>query len=657
MVSHIDIAIVIAYMFACLVIGLLNYGKIKNIRDYTLGTKPFATTVLLATTLATAISALQIGHIGKIHKLGLIYIIPIFFKPISWLIFATLLIPNLHLFRKHKFISLSEIMEYWYGRTGRWVTNIISILLTVAITAVSIIAIGYLLHYFLNIPQNAGMIIGLAIVTTYSAFGGIASVAFTDVLQFLIFFIALPIACSIGLQHTGGIERIWAALPKTHTHIDNIPLFISFIFYALIPQCAIPYTQRALMAKDQKQFLLSFLGVAVLLIPIMVVISLIGLITYIHNANIDSSTVLYHFIDHYLPIGTKGFLIAGILAMIMSTQDSYLNTTSVLLSHDICKKIWPSLTDKQELLIARLSCIVVALTSISIIWVNKDIIGIIWLALNFFAPLISVPLLAGLLGTRINKDSLIFVVIASLITVTTTRFFTGAFDTKSATIGIITSAIVLYILHKKHKGRPIFSLPKVNMNLLFDNLNKRVLNNSYSISSLYTVGIALCINFLVGIFFANLDFFNPLNISLGAMVFSLLMLLLNELWHFHLKRYLIDIWRFCLIIGLLFIPSYIFSAHDFHILWLCNLILSVILFIVMSDIVIGIAFTLIAGFLGYLLSQIFYVEINVIEITFANISCPAMLIAILIQLYNRHTITKTTHKEITYELKKIMQEK
>ena len=128
---NIDIIIVFGYMLFCLGIGLLKYGKISNIREYTLGSKPFPTSVLLATTFATAIGAYQIiGNIGKVYELGLVFMIPIFFVPISWFISAKVFAPNLKMFRKHNFISLSDIMEYWYGETGRWANNILSIVLT-----------------------------------------------------------------------------------------------------------------------------------------------------------------------------------------------------------------------------------------------------------------------------------------------------------------------------------------------------------------------------------------------------------------------------------------------------------------------------------------------------------------------------------------------
>ena len=78
---NVDIVIVVSYMIFCLGIGLLRYGKIKNIRDYTLGAKPFPTVVLLATTFATAISVFQImGNAAKVYELGLTFIYPSYLK-------------------------------------------------------------------------------------------------------------------------------------------------------------------------------------------------------------------------------------------------------------------------------------------------------------------------------------------------------------------------------------------------------------------------------------------------------------------------------------------------------------------------------------------------------------------------------------------------
>jgi Na+/proline symporter len=39
---YVDIAIIATYLLVCVVVGLLKFDKIKTLRDYTLGVKPFS---------------------------------------------------------------------------------------------------------------------------------------------------------------------------------------------------------------------------------------------------------------------------------------------------------------------------------------------------------------------------------------------------------------------------------------------------------------------------------------------------------------------------------------------------------------------------------------------------------------------------------------
>lgn len=142
-ISNIDIALVVAYLVGCLILGLIKFDQIKTIRDYTLGSQPFTTKVLIATTFATAISAHKtIGSVGKSYSMGLVFALSMFLIPIGWFIMARLLANNLKFFHQKQFLTLGEIMEYWYGKMGRWLTSICAIAFTLGITAGGSIAIG-----------------------------------------------------------------------------------------------------------------------------------------------------------------------------------------------------------------------------------------------------------------------------------------------------------------------------------------------------------------------------------------------------------------------------------------------------------------------------------------------------------------------------------
>lgn len=455
-IEFIDVALVLLYLAICLVVGLIKFDQIKNIKDYTLGAKPFTTTVLIATTFSTAISAHKtIGSVGKSYSMGLVFILSMFLIPIGWFIMARLLANNLQFFHEKKFLTLGEIMEYWYGKAGRWLTSICAIAFTLGITAGGSIAIGKLFNYFFGIDEALAMILALVIVTVYSVFGGIKAVAITDVFQFLIFFIALPVACAIGYNNIGGYQNIIAQLPESHLTIGdaNISLFIGMAGFALMPNADIPFIQRALVSSNTSQLKNTFNAVAVLMFPLFMIVALIGVMTYIYNPSIDPDTALYFFIQNYLPSGVIGLMISGILAIVMSTQDSFLNTTSTLIARDVCKQIWPHMSDKTELLVARLSCIVIAAMSVSLLFITDNILDLIWFVANFWDPLIIVPFIGCLIGVRFHKHLFFLVPVIVLIAEVITKCVTGIFDSRSFTVGIIVSAITLFLIRDRgNKG-------------------------------------------------------------------------------------------------------------------------------------------------------------------------------------------------------------
>ncbi|CAG7599273.1 sodium:solute symporter family protein [Hyalomma marginatum] len=101
-------------------------------------------------------------------------------------------------------MTISDIMAKLYGKTGRRVTNIASIISSIGVVAFQATAMGYILHYFFLIPVGDSTIICVLTLTLYSTFGGIRAVAYTDVFQFIIIILAIPTACFI----VYGIEAV-----------------------------------------------------------------------------------------------------------------------------------------------------------------------------------------------------------------------------------------------------------------------------------------------------------------------------------------------------------------------------------------------------------------------------------------------------------------
>ncbi|MDJ1304747.1 MAG: hypothetical protein MRQ09_00685 [Candidatus Midichloria sp.] len=86
-------------------------------------------------------------------------------------------------------------MTKLYGNTVRWITNIASIIASIGVVTLHATAIGYILHYFYQVPISYSIIICISVLALYSAFVRIRAVAYTDVFQFMIIILANP--CSL----------------------------------------------------------------------------------------------------------------------------------------------------------------------------------------------------------------------------------------------------------------------------------------------------------------------------------------------------------------------------------------------------------------------------------------------------------------------------
>ena len=459
-ISNIDISIIVIYLLICLTIGFLRRKGINNIRDYAIGNRNISTSLLGATLFATHIGAgSTVGDIEQIHALGLIYVVSLFTSPLIWFTSGKIFSKHIDYFKKAGCISMSDIMGLLYGNPGRWVTSIAAQIMSLFVIAMQIVAIGYLMHYFLGIPQSIGALIGFGVLITYSFLGGIKAVIINDAFQGFILFVGIPAACFAGYNDIGGYDGLIQNLPLTHTSInfnfDNNILMTSFILLSIIPFTHNAFIQRFLMANNGEQVKKVCNTLVFITLPFAIVIYLIGYIVKIKAPDINSNTAFFYLIDNYLPVGFKGLVIIGILAAIMSTADSWLNSASVMFAHDTVKKLFPGMSDKQEVLVARLSLIAISgLSAFLAFYKSGSIMALQWLASSFWEPIMLVPLVAGFLKFRTNYKSYISSIVFGVIfTIAGARLSGNAsgelfnFATVSMCVGIIGSIIGLFSAH------------------------------------------------------------------------------------------------------------------------------------------------------------------------------------------------------------------
>ena len=352
-----------------LVAGFYSGRGIKTIKEYKVGDRNFGTANIDATINATWISGnFFTVCISQTYKEGVwflpaalgdvpsLIIIGYVFAPIMKEFFGSLLV--------------AETMGNLYGRNIRLITAVSSI---AKVTALQIKVFSTVFSHFFGISSVYATCVSSFVVIFYSAWGGIKAVTFTDVIQFLTFGMFIPLFLLFIWHVFGKAEPIIESLEhnplldwKQLIDWQNPNFFpnLVMLFWFLIPSFSSPTFQRILMTKNTNQIRSSFTVAAVGYFFIIFFICAIGILVLSINPTLDPNNTVMYMVDNYSFTGLKGITLVGIIAMVISTADSWINTGSVIFAHDFCKPLGI------KFLLSRVISIVVGIFSLSIVLLN-----------------------------------------------------------------------------------------------------------------------------------------------------------------------------------------------------------------------------------------------------------------------------------------------
>ncbi len=399
-----DQIIILVYLGFVLGLGLWAGRKVKDLEDYAVGGRGYSALVIAMTLSASFIGGgFTMGNSEKVFTLGIINILVLWGFSLKEILVATFIGPRMGRFPDA--ISVGDVMEVNYGKIGKVVTGIFSVLLCAGILGAQVGGMGYLFNLFLGLPVPMGILIGMSIVIIYDTLGGMRSVVATDVLQFCVLAVGIPLVLFLGIRQVGGIEALVARVPADHfnltAHLSPVQILSLFLTFLLGETLVPPYVRRLFISRDTRAVCRGTLWSGLFSIPFFAIAGGIGLLALVLNPELNPNMALPYVVQTVLPIGLRGLVVAGIIAVVMSSADSFLNSASVAFVNDIVNPLRRQpLTPKRGLLCARLATLVTG--SISVVFAIRiqSLIDILIYAYNFWSPVILVPLAATLLGVR-----------------------------------------------------------------------------------------------------------------------------------------------------------------------------------------------------------------------------------------------------------------
>ena len=401
----VDFLILVIFLLVNIFVGFRIKRKVKDVNDYALGGRSFTTGVLTATIIATMLGGNYItSTISKVYSEGVIYILLTLSWSIAMVTIALIYIPRMKKFLGY--ISISKAMEDLYGNPARIITSVTGVIIGVGYIAIQFKVSATVFSYFLGIPEIWALLITSGIVVAYSTFGGIRAVTFTDVVQFITFGTFIPILALRIALNINKNNIIHTTNPKFYISqlfdISNPEIsskLILILFIMLIPMFSPVWFQRIAMSKNVRQSKKSFLLSALFSGIITGFLCFIAILLYSSNPNIDTNKILMYIADEYTYTGLKGFIVVGVLALTMSTADSNINASCMLVHNDIFEPLG-ILKNINSLLLIRVFSLVIGIFGIILAFCFDSLMKILFFTLAYYLPIVNVPFILAIFGFR-----------------------------------------------------------------------------------------------------------------------------------------------------------------------------------------------------------------------------------------------------------------
>ena len=375
--------------------------------------------------------------------------------------------------------TMPEFLERRFSATARWVLSIISLVAYVLTKiAVGIFAGGVVFGALMpelrlelgGVTLNSfwlGSVLVVLLTGLYTVLGGMRAVAYTEAVQTFILIAGSLLLTVFGLRTLGGwselraaldpemfnlwkplipegVEGTWAPVKEAgrmawyfNTNYPWPGMLLCAPIIGLWYWCTDQYiVQRTLTAPDEREArrgtifaaVLKLLPVFIFIIPGMIALALArtgklpGLDVMIDaNGNAVPAAAQAAFpllVQHVMPLGLRGIVVAGLLAALMSSLAGVFNASATLFTIDLYQRFRPQSSQAQLVWIGRMATIfmvIIALVWIPVIQGARGLYEYLQGMQAYLAPPIFAVFFFGVFMSRLNAAGCLAALITGFV--------------------------------------------------------------------------------------------------------------------------------------------------------------------------------------------------------------------------------------------------
>ena len=427
------ITFVVAYLLVTIGIGLLAARRVHSAKDYLVAGRSLPLYMNVATVFATWFGAETVLSVSATFaKDGLSGIPGDPFGAAACLVIAALLFARL--FYRMNLLTIGDFYKLRYGKGVEVLTSVAITLSYLGWTSAQMTALGLVIHVLSGgaLALNHAILIGAGVVLVYTIFGGMWSVAFTDLLQTIVILVGLTLVAVLVGDLAGGPAKV-IAQAQAEGKFNFFPsdaagwwamagAFFAFAFGS-VPQQDV--FQRMTSAKDEKTAVrgtviggLVYFGFA--FVPIF--IGYAALVAYpdlLKLFNDEDARVIQRILPDLvlgkMPLWAQVLFFGALLSAILSTASGALLAPTAIFTENVLRPFAPRLGDKQFLLLLRV--VLVTFTAGALLFAvnsKSTMYEMVQNAYNVTLAGAFVPLVAGAYWKRANTQGALFSVVLGI---------------------------------------------------------------------------------------------------------------------------------------------------------------------------------------------------------------------------------------------------
>jgi len=421
--TTLDYAIVAAYVVVLVIIGLRASFANKKKSDETLF---LANRSLGWASIGFNMWGTNVGPSMLLAFASIGYSTGIVAVNFDWYAFVFLMLLALVFAPKYLATKVSTMPEFMGKRYGDSTQNILAwyslIKMLISWLSLGLFAGGFLVRQILGIPMWESVIVLVSFAGLFTFAGGLKAIAKVNFFQMILLIAVSLLLTILGISKAGGLSAVVHNTPADYWTLIHPASDIKYPWYAILlgyPVSAIAFfctdqamVQSVLGAKDleQGQLGVNFIGwLKILSLPLFI---LTGVLCFVLYPGLkDPAEAYMTMVTHLFPPGLNGLVIVVLIAVLVGTIGSSLNSLSTVFTMDVyVKKFNPGATNKQIIRMGRISVIAGCVFAIVVALAIDNIKGlnlfdVFQSVLGFIAPPLAVVFLLTVYWRRTTRKA------------------------------------------------------------------------------------------------------------------------------------------------------------------------------------------------------------------------------------------------------------